>query len=309
MYELALFAGAGGGILAGHLLGWKCIGAVENNPYCAGVLLRRQNEGHIPPFPIWDDVRTFTKRNRQVKPYIQELRRLRDSLVISGGFPCQDISVSGNGEGLDGERSRLWFEFARIIGEIRPAYCFVENSPALTKRGIHRVLGSLAEIGYNAAWGVLGAVSVGGNHLRYRIWICACAGGQHRQAKSKTGVDLERKVLDGCEWKKNSVGHPALRGNVSYTVGSGTQAERLSIQFQKGRPQVENVHPFRQSKVPGVGNRKITWWQAEPGLDRMVDGVANWMDRIRAIGNGQVPGVAAEAWRQLSKRLSVKQTI
>lgn len=303
MYELALFAGAGGGILGGHLLGWRCIGAVEINPYCAGVLVRRQNEGHIPPFPIWDNVQTFTRRNREVRPYIRELCRHRRSLVISGGFPCQDISTAGTGDGLDGERSRLWFEFARIAGEIRPAYILVENSPVLTKRGIHRVLGSLAAIGYDAAWGVLGAVSVGGNHLRYRIWIVAHTGGQHRQTKTQTRMDLEREILDRCQRAENSIRPAALCGNVPHAIGAGTQTNGISVQFAEGRAQTEDVYPDRQGETPGIGNRKTTWWETEPGLDRMVDGVANWMERIKATGNGQVPGVAAEAWRQLIKRI------
>ena len=110
MRELALFAGAGGGILGGHLLGWRTVCAVEYNTYAASVLLARQNDGMLPPFPIWDDVRTLDGR-----PW----RGIVD--VVSGGFPCQDISCAGKGAGIDGERSGLWAEMARIIGEVRTA--------------------------------------------------------------------------------------------------------------------------------------------------------------------------------------------
>jgi len=92
--ELALFAGAGGGILGGKLLGWRTVCAVELDGYARRVLLARQDDGCLPPFPIWDDVRTFDG-----KPW----RGLVD--VVSGGFPCQDISVAGGGAGLDGEQS------------------------------------------------------------------------------------------------------------------------------------------------------------------------------------------------------------
>jgi len=119
MHELALFAGAGGGILGGRLLGWRTICAVEWDPYAASVLLRRQDDGILEPFPVWDDVRTFDG-----KPW----RGLVD--VVSGGFPCQDISVAGGGAGIDGERSGLWSEMARVVGEVRPKFVFVENSPA-----------------------------------------------------------------------------------------------------------------------------------------------------------------------------------
>lgn len=162
--ELALFAGAGGGILGGHLLGWRCVCAVEYNAYARSVLLARQNDGTLPPFPIWDDVRTFDG-----KPW----RGIVD--VVSGGFPCQDISAAGKGAGLDGERSGLWSEMARIIGEVRPRYAFVENSPILTSRGLGTVLGDLAAMGFDAEWGVISAADTGAHHLRERIWIVAHA--------------------------------------------------------------------------------------------------------------------------------------
>ena len=159
MNELALFAGAGGGILGGHLLGWRTVCAVEWEPYPASVLCARQNDGFLPPFPVWDDVQTFDG-----KPW----RGIVD--VVSGGFPCQDISAAGKGAGIDGERSGMWREMARIIYEVRPKYVFVENSPMLTSRGLGRVLGDLAKMGFDAKWGVLGANSVGAPHRRDRIW-------------------------------------------------------------------------------------------------------------------------------------------
>lgn len=160
--EMALFAGAGGGILGGKLLGWECVCAVEWEPYPAAVLAARQNEGFLPPFPIWDDVQTFDGR-----PW----RGLVD--VVSGGFPCQDISAAGRGAGITGERSGMWKHMARIIGEVRPRYVLVENSPVLTSRGLDVVLGDLAALGYDAEWGVLGAVHAGAPHERERIWILA----------------------------------------------------------------------------------------------------------------------------------------
>lgn len=158
--ELALFAGAGGGILGGRLLGWRTVCAVEIEPYAASVLLTRQNDGSLPPFPVWDNVRTFDGR-----PW----RGLVD--VVSGGFPCQDISAAGKGAGIGGERSGLWAEFARIIGEVRPHYVFAENSPLLRTRGLGLVLSDLASLGYDASWGVLGAADVGAPHRRKRMWV------------------------------------------------------------------------------------------------------------------------------------------
>lgn len=170
--ELALFAGAGGGILAGHLLGWRTICAVECDPYAASVLVARQNDGSLPPFPIWDDVRTFDGR-----PWRGRVD------VVSGGFPCQDISVAGRGAGIGGARSGLWSEMARIVGEVRPRFVFVENSPAILTRGLGRVLADLAALGYDCRWTVLGAADVGAPHRRDRLWLVANASGGRRDGQ------------------------------------------------------------------------------------------------------------------------------
>ena len=160
MNELHLFAGAGGGILGGQLLGPTTVCAVEIEPYCRSVLLQRQHDKILPPFPIWDDIRTFDGR-----PW----RGLVD--VVAGGFPCTDISSAGKGAGITGKQSGLWTEMARIICEVQPTYAFVENSPMLTSRGLGVVLRDLAEMGYGCNWGVYGAHHIGAPHKRDRIWI------------------------------------------------------------------------------------------------------------------------------------------
>jgi len=168
--ELALFAGAGGGILGGKLLGWRTVCAVEIDPYARKVLLARQADGCLGRFPIWDDVRTFDG-----KPWQGRVD------IISGGFPCQDISAAGKGAGITGARSGLWSEMARIIGEVRPRFVFVENSWLLIHRGLAVVLGDLAALGYDARWGVLGAEHAGAPHKRHRLWIVAYPGSRWRQ--------------------------------------------------------------------------------------------------------------------------------
>jgi DNA (cytosine-5)-methyltransferase 1 len=162
MNELALFAGAGGGILGGHLLGWRTVCAVERDAHSAAVLAQRQNDRSLRPFPIWSDVRTFDGT---------AWRGTVD--VVSGGFPCTDISAAGKGAGLDGEQSSLWRDMARIVGEVRPKFVFVENSPVLTSRGLGVVLGDLAAVGFDAEWDVFTARAQGFDHLRERIWIVA----------------------------------------------------------------------------------------------------------------------------------------
>jgi len=239
MNELAIFAGAGGGILGGKLLGWRTVCAVEWEPYPASVLCARQNDGLLPPFPIWDDVQTFDG-----KPW----RGIVD--VVSGGFPCQDISAAGKGAGIDGERSGMWGHMARVVGEVRPRFVFVENSPMLVTRGLERVLGDLTSLGYDAKWTVMGAADVGANHQRDRIWVVG------------------------------NYAPPSLAHSNS-TYGKRNQCTKRSI---------EERTLYGES----------SWWQSEPNVGRVADGVAARVDRLKAIGNGQVPLCAATAWRILN---------
>jgi DNA (cytosine-5)-methyltransferase 1 len=239
MNELALFSGAGGGILGGHLLWWRTVAAVEIEDYPRRVLLQRQADGLLPRFPIWDDICTFDGR-----PWRGKID------VITGGFPCQDISAAGKGAGIEGEKSGLWSEMARIVGEVLPRYVFVENSPMLTLRGLDRVLGDLSTLGYNARWGVVGGVHTGAPHKRERIWIVA----HDSNLLQYAGGDPQQEIQ--------------LR-TITSTV---TTSERC-------------------------------WWKAVPEVGRVAHGVANRMDRARAIGNGQIPGVAATAWKILTEQL------
>jgi len=175
--ELALFAGAGGGILGGKLLGWRTVCAVEIEDYCRRVLMQRQNDGILQPFPIWDDVRTFDGR-----PW----RGIVD--VVSGGFPCQGLSAAGKGQGLSDPRSGLWFEMARVVREVRPKFVFVENSSRLVCNGLERVLSDLAEIGYDAQWLPLSGHAIGSAAKGERLWILAAAPDQIPWNKGRLGL-------------------------------------------------------------------------------------------------------------------------
>ena len=286
--EMALFAGAGGGILGGKLLGWECVCAVEWEPYPAAVLAARQNEGFLPPFPIWDDVQTFDGR-----PW----RGLVD--VVSGGFPCQDISAAGKGAGITGERSGMWKHMARIIGEVRPRYVLVENSPVLTSRGLDVVLGDLAAMGYDAEWGVLGAVHAGAPHERERIWIVAHSNGARLEEHGQllTTV-LERPSASASDQEPEEAG---------YCNGSNAECKGL----ERTDPITLNRCSCGQAgEVEATDaiyveeHARTTWWETEPNVGRVADGVADRVDRLKAIGNGQVPQVMAMAFCILHERLS-----
>jgi len=285
MNELALFAGAGGGILGGKLLGWRTVCAVEWEQYPASVLCARQNDGFLPPFPIWDDVQTFDG-----KPW-QGIAQ-----VVSGGFPCQDISVAGKGDGLEGKRSSMWKEMSRIIGEVRPQYVFVENSPMLTIRGLGTVLGNLSEMGYDCKWGIISASNVGANHQRERIWI---VGNTNDYGHSSTevsssieqgGNNSEKRKKQACEFKGSSKQHTKL----AYASSEGLQRFGQSTSIDKSKGQK------RQSWTGIIGGSR-GWWESEPNVGRVANGVAARVDRLKAIGNGQVPLCAATAWRILNE--------
>jgi DNA (cytosine-5)-methyltransferase 1 len=206
--------------------------------------------------------------------------------VVSGGFPCQDISIAGNGDGLDGERSGMWREMARIIGEVRPQYAFVENSPMLITRGLERVLADLTAMGYDSKWGVISAADIGAKHKRERIWIVASSN-THKQYRR--GKSQQPKHFSGKKIHHEFGGICSIAPNKA-NVGNA-QSPRLAPRFE-GQGQGES---WRAS----IGSAQ--WWQIEPPVDRVVDGMVDRVDRLKAIGNGQVPLCAATAWRILSE--------
>jgi DNA (cytosine-5)-methyltransferase 1 len=278
MNELALFAGAGGGILAGPRLGWRTVCAVEREAYPAGILAARQNDGTLPPFPIWSDVATFNGR-----PW----RGIVD--VVSGGFPCQDISPAGRGAGLSGARSGLWWEMARIIGEIRPRFAFVENSSALVSRGLNVVVGSLASMGYVCRWGVVRASDAGAPHVRARTWIAAMdthADYTEWRPREYTGASAEPGNRPG--WSEA----PGESGIVCKDV-----ADAAGLRERKP---TDETHAFPIGGETWPESFGESWWEAEPPLGRVADGMAYRVDMLRATGNGQVPAAAYMAWNLLT---------
>ncbi|MEN4584639.1 DNA cytosine methyltransferase [Pantoea agglomerans] len=247
MNELALFAGAGGGILGGHLLGWRTVCAVERDAYAAQVLAQRQNDGILRAFPIWSDVCSFD--GKAWKGIVD---------VVSGGFPCQDISAAGSGGGISGSRSGLWKQMARIIDEVRPEYVLLENSPLLVGRGLAVVLGDIAAMGFDAEWCCISASECEAAHKRDRIWLVAYPKGQHGRSR-------------------NSMVSGENRG--AQTQSRGLAGMATSGSWRRGNP----------------------WPERMPRLRRVADDMAHGVDRLKALGNGQVPRVAATAFSILSK--------
>lgn len=247
MNELSLFTGAGGGLLGTKLLGWNPIGYVEWDDYCQRVIAARIKDGLLPNAPIFGDIKTFISDG-----YAESYQGMVD--VVTGGFPCQDISIcKKNAEGIWGARSGLWKEMAEVIRIVRPRYALVENSPALTFRGLGEVLRDLAEMGFDARWGVLGGY-----------------------ASSDVGLLRERLFIVAVDNEKHG--------------------QRLQIQ---SRIDVESTI-WRNHAPTNILHADEDWLVAHGYAMRTIDDVAGTMDRVKAIGNGQIPAVVRAAWEILT---------
>jgi DNA (cytosine-5)-methyltransferase 1 len=224
MNELALFAGAGGGLLASEMLGWKTVCAVELDWYCRCVLVQRQNDRFFRSnFPIWDDVRTFDGR-----PWRGRID------VISGGFPCQAYSKAAAGKNTADD---LWPEMRRIVADVASRYVFAEN---VSREAIDQAGDDLESMGYKTKAIELSAADMGANHIRSRCWLLA------------------------------------------YSDNDGEFLRSINAETRWMQKLGESV------------------WEDYPESLRMADGMAYRMDRLKAIGNGQVPLCAATAWRILN---------
>ena len=225
---LDLFSGIGG--IASALEQWvRPVCYVEMDRYCQAVLMSRMHSGELESAPIWNDVRTFDPL-----PWAGKVD------IITGGFPCQDISTAGSGKGLEGERSGLFFEIIRISRDIQPEWIFLENVPAITSRGGGVVITELDALGYNCRWGVLSAFDVGAPHLRERWW---CLANFNRQRCY--GARLLFK------WRP-------------FSVRDG-QDERKQKQWRI-EPKMERVVygiPFQVDRIKGLGNSVVPQCAAE----------------------------------------------
>jgi DNA (cytosine-5)-methyltransferase 1 len=276
----SLFSGIGGLELGlERATGARTVWQVERDPFCLRVLAR-----HWPHAERFTDVCTAT-----ALPPVD---------IICGGFPCQDISILGTGDGLDGARSGLWSEYRRIIGEIEPACVVAENVEALTKRGLDRVVADLANLGYVGEWHMVSAASVGAPHRRNRIFIIATHP-ERVQLRQQQG------------W------------------GSGSGGEGSPVAGHDGAPRhASHADVSRRDRggIPGRGAPSAAdthvasnWWESRPApspVRRMDDGFSIGLDgsrrrrrppndkrRLHALGNAVVPQVAEVVGRRVAALL------
>jgi DNA (cytosine-5)-methyltransferase 1 len=268
----SLFAGIGGFDLGLERAGMTCKWQVEIDDYANRVLAK-----HWPDVPRHGDVRTFPTAARDWGVD-----------VICGGFPCQDISIAGKGAGLAGARSGLWYEYARIIGELRPRYVIVENVAALLARGMGTVLGDLSTLGYDAEWHVIPASAVGAPHRRERVWIVAHAIGERLRVRRRSEAT----------------------GSPGGGEGEGHKRERIRADFGAACQGVSDADHQGESDVPvnGQARRGLPelagghgWWSVEPDVGRVAHGVPARVDRLRGLGNAVVPQVVEVIGRAIIK--------
>jgi DNA (cytosine-5)-methyltransferase 1 len=261
---LDLFSGIGGFSLGLERAGFKTVAFCEIEPFCRDVLRK-----HWPNVPIYEDVKGLTaERLRAVGIEVD---------AICGGFPCQDISLAGKGAGIEGERSGLWFEYARLIGELRPRVVIVENVAALRNRGLDRILGEMAALGYDAEWHCIPASALGAPHRRDRIWIVAYAsGGQLRlEPRRRGGADGTSAPLTRHDGTEGLVADTDAGGQPQYEKRNGKQWPRLDRSLR---------HDAERRRMDG-------WWLSESDVGRVANGVPARVHRLRALGNAVVPQI------------------
>ncbi len=258
----SLFAGIGGFDLGFERAGIKTVWQVEIDPFCRKVLAKNFPE-------VWrrNDVRR-TKRFPKVD-------------VISGGFPCEDISLAGRRAGIAGERSGLYRQMVRAVRMVRPAFAVMENVAAIVGNGLGRVLGDMAEMRYDAEWDCISASDAGAPHGRDRIWITFADadrfGGKVRSAPS----------AGWWEWGSSEV----------------AAARNADGAWQLQPPRI--IRDFRRRADDPTHSG--TWWKANwkdqfEAFRGMDDGVSAGLDdaaAVRALGKSLVPQIAEWIGQQI----------
>jgi DNA (cytosine-5)-methyltransferase 1 len=257
--------------------GSRTICYVEGETYPASVLASKMESGSVPKAPIWSNVRTFNG-----KPWRGKVS------FLSGGFPCQPYSKAGK-QLADKDPRDLWPDFARIIGEVRPHFIFLENVPNVVKWALPTVCKDLSKMGYDAAWCVVAASEVGAPHKRSRWFLFAYSN------------DSVKHVMRFYEPQSSP---QEFEEKICYSNGDrrGEYANAKGRKRIFGQGELEGDRSKNFSSIDTFKDSSSEHWKDEPRMGRMVDGVADWVHRMRACGNGVVPQQAAYAYSILMER-------
>ena len=292
------FSGIGGFSLAAEQIvgGFETVAFVECEPYCQKILKK-----HWPTVPIYDDIRTY-----KPEPYSAD--------VICGGFPCQDISVAGRGEGITEEtRSGLFHELLRVIRLVRPRFVVLENVSAILNNGLDTVLGELYKTGlYECEWACFPASMVGACHQRDRWWaVCYLAdptsfrsrtqgeiqaggnsfnGSIASNSDSLQRLDLLRQQSQQRQETQQGISNSCSR-STSNSKSIGMERSRTSGQQIQSRLGEEGLSKWRFKRDLLSPDWKS--YASQPVLCRGDDGLSNRVDRLKALGNTVLPACAA----------------
>ena len=262
MKHLSLCSGIGGLDLAAEWAGFETAAQCEIDEYASRVLAK-----NFPGVPNLHDIRTVTNERLAECGIAAE-----EITVISAGFPCQPYSLAGKGRGDRDERD-LWGEVARVVGEVRPRWFVGENTPGLfarsNQRFFRRVLDDLAALGYSVGWGIWGACDVGAPHKRDRVFIIA-------------NRNISDAVIERCSSDEIQRGEPSQGW----------------YEADKRRVRPCGVQP---SGICSSPYGKIDWWEAEPDVGRVADGIPHRVDRLRCLGNAVVPQQAYPIFRAIAE--------
>lgn len=262
----SLFSGIGGFDLAAQWMGWNNVFQVEKDDWCRKVLAK-----NFPKTERFADIKDFTGHE-----YTNRID------VISGGFPCQPFSVAGQRKGKDDDRY-LWEEMLRVIATIKPTYVVGENVTGIIGLALDTVLSDLEAQDYTTETFVIPACSKNAWHRRDRVWIVAYANSIGRQDEQK---ENGKSVCNGE--RNNSIEKQGREQQQCGTGKSSSVFPDTTTQDAKnnGKPITDGTELFAP--------KCSSWWEAEPGVGRVVDGLPGRVDRLKGLGNAIVPQVAYE---------------
>ncbi len=287
--HLSLFTGIGGLDLAAEMAGIETVGQCEMADFPTKIL-----EQHWADVPRWRDIRTLTKES------FYERTGLRTVDIISGGFPCQPFSLAGKRNGKDDDRY-LWDEMFRVIKELKPTWVIGENVPGIVNLALDTVLSDLEREGYTTQAFIVPACGVDAPHRRDRVAIMAYSGGK-RMGSYRTQTTPSKvsgqKDDDGGRVPETDIRE--LRTHQSRTVGmvDGLQKSIHEAAPHTGSKPLQGCDSEKiyrggvlHSEPSRIVGMQSPWqnWMDEPRVDRVVDGIPNRVDRVKALGNAVVP--------------------
>jgi DNA (cytosine-5)-methyltransferase 1 len=285
------------------------------DPYACRVLRKQIRAGNLPPGDVDDrsitdvdpaELRDYTQIHLFAGiggiPYGLRLAGVPDALnIITGGFPCQDISNAGQRAGITGARSGLWFRYAALIRQLRPRYVLVENVAALTSRGLDRVLGDLAASGYDAEWDCIPASAVGAPHQRDRLWLVAYPMRErvHIEPQPIAGsCNPLHPDRDGVLQRLADAHGERCQEQHATTVADGPRqpdwrGDAREVRHTPGKGSSNRADKPMEGSAAPPELKRSDWWAAEPAVGRVAHGIPRRVDRLRGLGNAVVPHVVA----------------